>query len=106
MCYTAAQWKAPGTEIVSCDASGDKYVLAKPVVLASQVTYATAQHLHSTGQWIVHVTLNSAATAAFAQLTTTQATLYYPASSHQLERRDAGLHRLRHQRRRPVRSGH
>jgi hypothetical protein len=79
--YTAAQWNAPGSEVVSCDASGGKYVLGKAVILGSQVTSATAQHLLNTGQWVVDVTLNSAATAAFAQLTASQATLYHPASS-------------------------
>ena len=78
--YTAAQWNAAGSEVVSCDASGGKYVLGKAVVLDSQVTSATAQHLQNTGQWVVDVTLNSTATAAFAQLTTSQATRYYPGS--------------------------
>jgi hypothetical protein len=78
--YTAAQWNDAGSEVVSCDASGGKYVLGKAVILDSQVTSATAQHLQNTGQWVVDVTLNSAATAAFAQLTTSQATRYYPAS--------------------------
>jgi preprotein translocase subunit SecD len=78
--YTAARWNAAGSEVVSCDASGGKYVLGKAVILDSQVTSATAQHLQNTGQWVVDVTLNSAATAAFAQLTTSQATRYYPAS--------------------------
>jgi hypothetical protein len=78
--YTAAQWNAAGSEVVSCDASGGKYVLGKAVILDSQVTSATAQHLQNTGQWVVDVTLNNAATAAFAQLTTSQAARYYPAS--------------------------
>jgi hypothetical protein len=78
--YTAAQWNAAGSEVVSCDASGGKYVLGKAVILGSQVTSATAQHLQNTDQWVVDVTLNSAATAAFAQLTTSQATRYYPTS--------------------------
>ena len=78
--YTAAQWNAAGSEVVSCDASGGKYVLGKAVILDSQVTSATAQHLRNTGQWVVDVTLDSAATTAFAQLTTSQATRYYPAS--------------------------
>jgi hypothetical protein len=77
--YTAAQWNAAGSEVVSCDASGGKYVLGKAVILDSQVISATAQHLQNTGQWVVDVTLNSAATAAFAQLTTSQATRYHPA---------------------------
>jgi hypothetical protein len=87
--YTAAQWNAAGSEVVSCDASGGKYVLGKAVILDSQVTSATARHLENTGQWVVDVTLNSAATTAFAQLTTSQATRYYPASSQNLN--DAAL---------------
>jgi preprotein translocase subunit SecD len=78
--YTAREWNAAGSEVVSCDASGGKYVLGKAVILDSQVTSATARQLQNTGQWVVDVTLNSAATAAFAQLTTSQATRYYPAS--------------------------
>ena len=78
--YTAAQWNAAGSQVVSCDASGGKYVLGKAVILDSQVTSAKAQQLPNTGKWVVDVTLNSAATAAFAQLTTSQATRYYPAS--------------------------
>lgn len=78
--YTAAQWNAAGSEVVSCDASGGKYVLGKAVILDSQVTSATARPLPNTGQWVVDVTLNSEATAAFARLTTSQATRYYPAS--------------------------
>ena len=78
--YTATQWNASGSEVVSCDASGVKYVLGQAVILDSQVTSATARHLPNTGQWAVDVTLNRAATKAFAQLTTSQATRYYPAS--------------------------
>jgi hypothetical protein len=77
--YTAAQWNAPGSEVVSCDASGVKYVLGQAVILDSQVTSATAQHLNR-GQWAVDVTLNRTATTAFGQLTTSQATRYFPAS--------------------------
>jgi hypothetical protein len=76
--YTA-QWNAPGSEVVSCDASGDKYVLGQAVILGSQVRSATAEH--NNGQWVVDVTLNRTATAAFRRLTTSQATLYYLASS-------------------------
>jgi preprotein translocase subunit SecD len=79
--HTAAQWNAPGSEVVSCDASGDKYVLGKAVILGSQATSATAEQLRNNGQWAVDVTLGGAATAALLQLTTSQATLYYRASS-------------------------
>jgi hypothetical protein len=78
--YTATQWNAAGSQIVSCDASGVKYVLGQAVILDWQVTSATARQLPNPGQWAVDVTLNSAATKAFAQLTTRQATRYYPAS--------------------------
>ena len=79
--YTADQWNDSGSEVVSCDAAGNKYVLGQAVILGSQVTSALAERLPSNGQWAVQVTLNGAATAAFAQLTTSQATRYYPASS-------------------------
>lgn len=87
--YTAAQWNAAGSQVVSCDASGGKYVLGKAVILDSQVTSATAQQLQNTGQWVVDVTLDSTATTAFAQLTTSQATRYYPGSQN--NRNDAVL---------------
>jgi len=79
--YTTAQWNAPGSEVVSCDTSGDKYILGQAVIVGSQVTSATAEQLPNNGQWVVDVTLDGAATAAFAKLTTSQATVYYPASS-------------------------
>jgi hypothetical protein len=82
--YTGAQWNAAGSEVVSCDAAGGKYVLGQAVILDSQVTSATARPLPNTGQWAVDVTLNSAATKAFTQLTTSQATRYYPASQSNL----------------------
>lgn len=82
--YTATQWNAPGSEVVSCDASGDKYVLGKAVILGSQVTSATVEQLQNNGQWAVDVTLDGAATAAFAQLTTSQARHYSPTSSQNL----------------------
>jgi preprotein translocase subunit SecD len=78
--YTAARWNAAGSEVVSCDASGGKYVLGQAVIRDSQVTSATARHVPGTGQWVVDVTLNRTATTAFAHLTTSQATHYYPAS--------------------------
>jgi hypothetical protein len=81
--YTAALWNAPGREIVSCDASGDKYVLGTAVILDSQVTSATAVPSGG-GRWVVDVTLDGAGTAAFAQLTTRQATLYFPDSQSNL----------------------
>ncbi|HEY2490124.1 MAG TPA: hypothetical protein VGI37_11505 [Streptosporangiaceae bacterium] len=54
--YTPAQWNAAGSEVVSCDVSGGKYVLGKAAVLGSQVTSATARHVQNTGQWVVDAT--------------------------------------------------
>lgn len=86
--YTATQWNTPGSQVVSCDAAGVKYVLGQAVILDAQVTAATARHL-PTSEWVVDVTLNHTATTAFAQLTTSQATRYYPASPG--NRNDAAL---------------
>lgn len=79
--YTAAQWNAPGSQVVSCDAHGDKYVLGKAVVLASQVTSAVPVRLTAGGQWVVSVTLDAPATRAVAQLTTSQSQKYYADAS-------------------------
>jgi hypothetical protein len=78
--YTSAQWNAPGSEVVSCDAAGNKYVLGKAVVLGSQVTSANPVYVASGLQWGLKVTLNRAGTAAFGQLTMSQFNHYYPDS--------------------------
>jgi hypothetical protein len=79
--YTAAQWNAPGSEVVSCDAAGNKYVLGKAVVLGSQVTSATPVYVASGLQWGLDVKLNSAGAVAFGLLTTSQFNNYYPDSA-------------------------
>jgi hypothetical protein len=79
--YTAAQWNAPGSEVVSCDAAGNKYVLGKAVVLGSQVTSATPVYVATGLQWGVNVRLNAAGAIAFGDLTTSQYNTYYPAST-------------------------
>lgn len=78
--YTAVQWDNPASQVVSCDASGNKYVLGKAVVLGSQVTSANAG-LNSSTQWVVDLTLNSKATSAFGTLTTKQYNSYYSGCS-------------------------
>jgi hypothetical protein len=77
--YTsAAQWNAPDTQVVSCDALGDKYVLGKAAVLGTQVASAVAVYQAATGTWSVDLTLNAAGTAALGRLTTGQYNSYYP----------------------------
>jgi preprotein translocase subunit SecD len=74
----AAQWDAPGSQIVSCDASGNKYALASAVVAGPQVASAVAALSSSSDQWLVLVGLDSAATRAFGAFTTRQYAAYYP----------------------------
>jgi hypothetical protein len=75
--YTAAQWNAPDSEIVSCDASGGKYVLGKAVFEGQDITKVTTGLEQNTGQWVVNITLNAKAAAAFGTLTTHQCNNYY-----------------------------
>lgn len=76
--YTAAaaQWNAPGRPIVSCDASGDKYVLGSAVVLGPQVTSAFAGQQASIARWIVDLALDGAASKAFGAFTQRQYSAY------------------------------
>ena len=73
-----AQWDDAGSQVVSCDASGAKYVLDKAVFKGTDVTSANAGLLPSSSQWAVNLTLDGAATQAFGALTTHQFDNYYP----------------------------
>jgi preprotein translocase subunit SecD len=73
-----AQWDVPDSQIVSCDASGNRYVLASAVVVGAQVTFANAGLASSSDQWVVFLTLDSAATKAFGTFTTRQYAAYAP----------------------------
>jgi preprotein translocase subunit SecD len=78
--YTAAgdQWDDLTSQTVSCDASGNKYVLGPAVVEGNQLTAETAGLQSNSTQWVVNLTLNGAATKAFGTLTTKQYDTYYP----------------------------
>ncbi len=73
-----AQWDDTGSQIVSCDASGGKYALDKAVFKGTDVTSVNAGLLLNSTQWVVNLTLDSAATKAFGALTTNQYDNYYP----------------------------
>jgi preprotein translocase subunit SecD len=73
-----AQWDDVGSQIVSCDASGGKYVLDKAVFKGTDVTSVNAGLLADSAQWVVHLTLDGAAAQAFGTLTTDQYDHYYP----------------------------
>ncbi len=68
-------------QIVSCDASGNKYALDKAVVPGTQISGATAVLSTTSNQWQVNLTFKSAGASAFAKLTAEQAQKYYPNAS-------------------------
>jgi hypothetical protein len=73
----SAPYGAPNSQIVSCDASGGKYVLDKAVFRDSDITSISTGLKQNTGQWVVDVSLDRSATAAFGTLTTNQYNNYY-----------------------------
>jgi hypothetical protein len=76
--YTAAQWKAPGSEIVSCDAMGNKYVLGNAVFDGKEITGIAVGLEQNSRQWGVGLTLNAKAAVALGTLTTHQYNTYFP----------------------------
>ena len=77
--YTQAEdYDNADAQIVSCDASGNKYALDKAVVPGTQISGATAVLSTTSNQWQVNLTLKSAGASAFAKLTAEQAQKYYP----------------------------
>ena len=71
------RWGNLKSQIVSCDPSGTKYVLGPSVFVGKDITAVNAGLLQNTTQWIVNVTLNSAAASAYGTLTTNQYNSYY-----------------------------
>jgi preprotein translocase subunit SecD len=71
------QYDNMGSQIVSCDPSGAKYVLDSAVFQGTEITNVAAELQPSTGQWVVDLTLNPTATSAFNALTTSQYNNYY-----------------------------
>jgi preprotein translocase subunit SecD len=84
--YTPADhpWDTLNQQVVSCDASGNKYVLGPAVFDGTQVTSVNVVLNTTNSQYEVNLNLNTAAGNAFAKLTETQANKYLPlASSNQ-----------------------
>jgi preprotein translocase subunit SecD len=77
--YTDAadQWDL-AKQTVSCDPQGTKYVLGPVVFEGTQLTGTNAGIESGGTQWVVNITLDSAASSAFGTLTTKQANDYYP----------------------------
>jgi preprotein translocase subunit SecD len=55
------QWGALNSQIVSCDASGTKYVLGPAVYVGSDITSVTAGLQQNSAQWVVDLSLNAGA---------------------------------------------
>ncbi len=75
---SADQWDNLTSQTVSCDANGGKYVLGPAVFEGTDLTGVTAGIQQNSTQWVVNLTLNSKATAAFGALTTKQYDTYFP----------------------------
>ncbi|HEY5397437.1 MAG TPA: protein translocase subunit SecD [Trebonia sp.] len=80
--YTEAlsPWDNAKDQTVSCDASGNKYVLGPAVVQGTEISSVDAALDTSTSQWVVNITLNGAGATAFGNLTTSQYSKYFAAS--------------------------
>jgi preprotein translocase subunit SecD len=76
-----AQWDDVGSQIVSCDAAGNKYALDKAVFKGTDVTSENAGLLPGSTAWAVTITLDGAAAKAFGALTTKQYNDYWPEAS-------------------------
>jgi preprotein translocase subunit SecD len=72
---SAAQYDEVSTQIVSCDSSGDKYVLDKAVFEGTDVSPVNTGLVN--GRWVVDLTLHGKAVSAFSALTEGQYNTYY-----------------------------
>ena len=71
------QWGTLNREIVSCDSSGTKYVLGQAAYAGPDITSVNADLQQGSAQWVVDLSLDSAAAATFGTLTTSQYDSYY-----------------------------
>jgi preprotein translocase subunit SecD len=71
------QYDDTSSQIVSCDPTGMKYALGPAVFEGPDVTSVNTGILQNTTQWVVDLTLNNKAAAAFGTLTTNQYNSYY-----------------------------
>ena len=80
--YTKPQdYDNANAQIVSCDSSGGKYALDVSKVPGTQIATAAAELSTTSNQWEVLVTLKGAGATAFGNLTSEQASKYYPNAS-------------------------
>jgi hypothetical protein len=77
--YTNAQqqYDAAGSQVVSCDPTGSKYVLGPAVLTGQDITKVQVNLGGGGTEWVVELTLDGRAKSAFGALTTTQYNDYY-----------------------------
>jgi preprotein translocase subunit SecD len=75
---SASTYDNTNGQIVSCDASGGKYVLDKAVFEGRDISSVTPTLQQNSEQWIINITLNGKAAVAFGTLTGNQYTTYFP----------------------------
>jgi preprotein translocase subunit SecD len=71
------QWGNLKGQIVSCDASGTKYVLGQAAYVGSDITSVSDGLQPGGAQWVVDLSLSSGAASNFGTLTTSQYGSYY-----------------------------
>jgi len=74
----AEDYDNANVQIVSCDSQGNKYALDVAKIPGTQIATATANLSTTSNQWEVILTLKNAGATAYANLTSEQATKYYP----------------------------
>jgi preprotein translocase subunit SecD len=70
------KWDNPNSQIVACDASGNKVALAKSTVLGTMVTGASATLSTTSTDWQVNLNFNGAGTKAFGAITSSMFSAY------------------------------
>jgi preprotein translocase subunit SecD len=76
-----ARWDSLSSQIVACDAQGNKFALDVAKVTGEMLTKSSAGLDQSNGQWVVNFNLNGQGTKAFGTLTAAMYSRYYSASS-------------------------
>jgi preprotein translocase subunit SecD len=74
-------WDAQGNQIVSCDSSGNKYVLDVAKVVGTELSSVSAGLDTTNNQNVINFGLKSAGAKAFAQLTSTMYSKYFTSAT-------------------------
>jgi preprotein translocase subunit SecD len=80
--YTPAQsqWDDVNSQIVSCDAQGDKYVLGPAPITGDNITSVGPELEQNSSSWVVGIALNGSGTKSWGTLTTDLYNSYYSGS--------------------------